>query len=235
MNQMKQKGIALYYQIEENIRQRIESGEWPKGAKLPSEPELTAQFGVSRATVRQAISNLVSSGLLIRKQGSGTFVAAPSFEGDYLRFYFPEELGERHKLLSISLQPSSGSVAEALEITAGEPVTELYRLRYFVDEKEPAVLEKSYFKANLYEELKDKDLSSKIYRVIEDRLDIKLIKSRNVIEPVLLSRQEAEYLRVAAGSPVLLLSRVCYTYQDQPVILTRSLVRADKCKLLVLN
>ena len=111
----------------------------------------------------------------------------------------------------------------------------MYRLRYFDDETEPSVLEKSYLNKELYEKLKEQDLNQKLYDVLENELGIELVKSRNVIEPVLPSKLEASYLKINTDMPVMLLSRVCYTYDDRPVILTKSLVRADKCKLLIIN
>ena len=82
MNTMKQTGVSLYYQVAESIKAKIESGEWPRGSRLPSEPELTVLFAVSRSTIRQAISILVKEGLLVRKQGSGTY--------EYMRQYLAE-------------------------------------------------------------------------------------------------------------------------------------------------
>ena len=84
MNAMKQTGVSLYYQVAENIKKKIDSGEWPRGSRLPSEPELTALFRVSRSTIRQAISVLVKDGLLIRKQGSGTYVTVPAYARERL-------------------------------------------------------------------------------------------------------------------------------------------------------
>lgn len=76
---MKEKGISLYYQIEKYIRTKIESGEWPEGAKLPTESDISHYFNVSRTTVRQAINGMVESGMLVRKQGSGTYVTQPPY------------------------------------------------------------------------------------------------------------------------------------------------------------
>ena len=66
--------LPLYHQVAGVIRQRINDGEYAVGAKLLSEDELAAEFSVSRATIRQAIGELVVEGLVTRKQGSGTFV-----------------------------------------------------------------------------------------------------------------------------------------------------------------
>lgn len=235
MSNLKQKGVTLYYQIEKYIREKIENDEWPKGYQIPSEPELAEYFKVSRSTIRQAVSELVLQGLLIRKQGSGTFVAEPSFEGDYIKFYFPEEIGQSHKLLKIIHMSCSSSIAHTLELPLGSMITEVNRLRYIREENEPAILEKSYFRSELLPDLENEDLSKRIYDIIENKYGIKLIKAKTLIEPVLLDVNEAVHLGVAPGSPVLLLSRVCYTYQDKPIILTKSIVRADKCKLLIMD
>jgi DNA-binding FadR family transcriptional regulator len=60
------------------LRERIVSGEWPIGSKIPTEPELTTLLGVGRNTVREAVQSLVHGGLLERKQGSGTYVRSTS-------------------------------------------------------------------------------------------------------------------------------------------------------------
>lgn len=78
-NSLNQKGISLYYQIETYIRTKIESGEWSPGEKLPTETELCQYFGVSRTTIRQAVNSMVGSGLLVRRQGSGTYVTQPAY------------------------------------------------------------------------------------------------------------------------------------------------------------
>lgn len=84
MNTIKQTGVSLYYQVAEKIKQNIDSGTWPRGSRLPSEPELSELFSVSRSTVRQAISTLVDEGLLLRKQGSGTYVTLPAYARERL-------------------------------------------------------------------------------------------------------------------------------------------------------
>lgn len=235
MQQFRQKGVSLYYQIEEALRKRISSGEWTKGMRIPSEPDLSAEYGVSRATIRQAIANLVSDGLLIRRQGLGTFVASPVFEGDYLKFFFPEELGGRHELFSCGLQTGPRSVTEPLNLADDTQVAELMRLRYFGDDTVPAVLEKSYFQAEWLPVVRSADLSQKLYGIIEDTLGIRLTRFKNIIEPVTPTALEAKCLQIKPSAPVLLISRTCYAGDEKPIILTKSLIRADKCKLLVIS
>ena len=68
-------GQPKHEQVSEWLRERIRSGEWKDGDKLLSEHELARRFGISRQTVRQAVGTLVNEGLLLRRQGSGTYVA----------------------------------------------------------------------------------------------------------------------------------------------------------------
>jgi DNA-binding FadR family transcriptional regulator len=69
---------ALSEQVITALRQQIASGEWPVGARIPTEPELVEQLGVARNTVREAVRALAHNGLLDIRQGSGTYVVATS-------------------------------------------------------------------------------------------------------------------------------------------------------------
>jgi len=71
----KNSPLPIYYQIESALKQQIESGVLQPGDLIPSEREFAEAHQISRMTVRQAISNLVNAGYLIRQKGRGTFVA----------------------------------------------------------------------------------------------------------------------------------------------------------------
>lgn len=70
--------MTLYQQVQEDLQRKIEQGVYPEGAKLPSEDKLTSDYNVSRITIRRSISELVSKGLLEKRQGVGTFVLSNS-------------------------------------------------------------------------------------------------------------------------------------------------------------
>lgn len=76
--ELENSSIPLYQQIANDLRGRIERGVYRAGAKIPTEPELSQLYAVSRITVRKAIENLVDAGLLIKRQGKGTFVCEPA-------------------------------------------------------------------------------------------------------------------------------------------------------------
>ncbi|MER6675666.1 FadR/GntR family transcriptional regulator [Streptomyces sp. NPDC000983] len=73
-----QRRSALSEQVIAALRNQITSGEWPVGARIPTEPELVEQLGVARNTVREAVRALAHNGLLDIRQGSGTYVVATS-------------------------------------------------------------------------------------------------------------------------------------------------------------
>ncbi|MBO0794913.1 MAG: GntR family transcriptional regulator, partial [Ktedonobacteraceae bacterium] len=91
--------LPLYYQLKEVLKQQIRAGHLAPGVAIPSEPELVAQYHVSRATVRQALTELVHEGLLYRQHGRGTFVCEPRVQPQAISELssFSEELRRRGK------------------------------------------------------------------------------------------------------------------------------------------
>ena len=96
--------LPLYYQLEQALRTVIASGSWSPGSLICSERELMQAAGVSRATVRQAIRNLMREGLLERVHGRGTFVARSKIEQEMRSVYsFAEQMGCRVSELEYQL------------------------------------------------------------------------------------------------------------------------------------
>lgn len=226
-----ENGFPLYFRLKEVIKEKIESGEWKPGDQIPNELLLTEEYQVSRSTVRQAILGLVREGLLYRKQGKGTFVAEPKVEGDVINFYFPNELGTKHTPVSLKVIPCSTSINKYLNLSAGEPVFEIVRLRYFGND--PAALETSYMSTELAPNLLSHNIEGRLYDLLAQEYGINIVKAKNYIEPILLDRVEAELLQVDRSQPALKLTRLGMTLQGKPVILTKSLIRGDRVRLFV--
>ena len=130
--------IPLYYQLAEQLREQIQLGDLPPGVQLPSERELSEQFGISRMTVRQAISYLTEQGLLDPRIGVGTFVAEPKFDPDMLHLLgFTEEMMQRgnemtaSQVLENSLCVPPVSVAQHLQLSPGGKTVKIVRLRFY--------------------------------------------------------------------------------------------------------
>lgn len=128
--------LPLYYQLKEVLKQQIRAGHLAPHTAIPSEPELVTQYHVSRATVRQALTELVHEGLLYRQHGRGTFVCEPRVQQQTVSELtsLSEELRRRGKnpggMLFVSeLVRGSQTVRAQLRLTDEEQVVRLERLR----------------------------------------------------------------------------------------------------------
>ena len=111
--------VPSYFRLESQLRESIRSGAFRPGDPIPAESSLCQQFGVSRTTVRQALSRLVYDGLIERHRGRGSFVAEPRLEHTKMFLSFEEEMRARGakpsiKLLKMRTEPAEGKVAENL-------------------------------------------------------------------------------------------------------------------------
>lgn len=130
---LRDAGVAMHRQIAQQLKDLIARGQWQAGMRIPTEPELSAQFGVSRITARQAVEHLVREGLVFRRQGKGTFVDVPRVRHDLLelRGIFDElvdqGLNPKTELLAFGRARAPARVAARLSCE-GEQVTHWQRL-----------------------------------------------------------------------------------------------------------
>jgi GntR family transcriptional regulator len=231
-------GLPLYRQIEADLRERIRSGSLPPGARVAPEPELMAEHGVSRATVRQALAGLVAEGLLEIRRGLGTYVTVPRFEHTIGGFYsFSREI-ERHGLqpgttvLDLRKQPAVEIVAESLGIPPGTEVVALRRLR--LAGTEPLVVETSHLPAARFPALETVDFTRvRLYDTLTNRYGCRPTRARETFEPVLLTDDEAALLDQQRGEPALRVERIAFDQDDSPIEFCRSTVRGDRYRYSV--
>lgn len=168
--------LPLYYQVRETVRQQIEAGQWKRGDLIPSESDLQEAFGVSRATIRQALQELVADGLLIRKQGRGTLVATPKIAEALPRLVsFTEEMRMQDMVPStreatVEIVDAPKRVAEALATRPGERFLRIERVR--CANGEPIVLLVSYLPRALGVDPSE-DFSESLYALLEGKYGVK--------------------------------------------------------------
>jgi GntR family transcriptional regulator len=128
--------VPLYYQLKQVLKEQIQAGHLEPHTAIPSEPELVSRYHVSRATVRQALTELVHEGLLYRLHGKGTFVSEPRVQQQTLSELtsFTEEMQRRNKrpggmLIISELVRGSDEVRSKLQLTDTEQAIRLERLR----------------------------------------------------------------------------------------------------------
>jgi GntR family transcriptional regulator len=232
-----------YRQVADRLRLQIDSGEWAPGHKLPSESELMAQFGVSRVTVRLAIGALRSEGLIVTRQGRGSFVRdrEPTRRIAAARYRQDAEFAAgrvsepgtafgsdriedsiRYRVEHSIHEVRAGAlVADLLGLAAGEPVLER-RFVYYVDER-PEQLSTSYLPMELVRGTPVADPANEPWPggTIAQLASLGRLVTR--VEETVRARmptpEEAQILRIAAGVPVLVVTRrmLAGPDRDQPV------------------
>lgn len=227
--------IPLYYQLAETLRANIESGALKPGAQLPSERELGEQLGISRMTVRQAITYLAQKGTIEIKPGVGTFVTEPKLTYDALHLLgFTEEMMAQGREVSSRVleqavvHPPEG-VSAKLGLDAGGKTVRIVRLRLEGDT--PLLLETIHIPAALSPRLEKQDLArNSLYALLENKYDIVLKRARQTFEATNANAYESELFHVALHTPMLLSEGVAFSADDVPVEHFKAVYRGDRFK-----
>jgi GntR family transcriptional regulator len=225
--------VPLYYQIQQRLLDQIRSGELKPGDPVPSEHEIAARLNVSRMTARQALKSLCDLGVAYTEQGKGTFVFGSKLEKNFRQVLsFTEEMSGRRlqpssKVLCFEVVPAADEIAAVLQVSPGEPLIKLRRVRYA--DLCPMGIECSYLPQSLCPDLlKTFDASASLYRTLSDRYGIQMTVADEMVEAALSSAEEARMLHIRKGSPVFVFTRTSYVQSGRPVEHVKSTYRADR-------
>ena len=235
--------IPLYYQVKQIILDEINNEGVKAGDAIPTEKTFCDIYGISRTTIRQAISELVNEGYLYRVKSKGTFVSQPKVKTDLVNMYD----GYNMELFNMSMTPSTQAIeltlvkanseqARALEINEGDNVIYLLRHRY-ADGMAMGYVE-SYFRyplcSFLLNENEETFNSTSVYQILAKHKEAKLKKILKTIEAVGASEAEAKLLNIKKGSPVNMCTNICYSQESGiPVIYELLKYRGDKNKFSI--
>lgn len=213
--------LPLYTKVEDALAAQIRRDLSP-GDRLPTEDQLIDQFSVSRITVRRAIQNLVSRGVVVTQQGRGSFVAEPRLEQPLTALTgFVEDmealgLGASAELVTAETVPASPDVAEHLNVSTGEPVDFIERVR--LAEGRPVSFDQTWLPAGLAEGVFDEDLKNEpIFKLLEQKHGIALTEATYRLQATSASDSIADRLRVAPGAPILRVERTTFTTDHRPI------------------
>ena len=200
----------VYSQLAALLREKIGLHEWAPGSRIPSEHELMARFGISRGTVRRAISELVDEGFLVQVRGSGTFVSerALSHPAGERSLSFGESLREQGKdfvthVLEKRVIPAPADVAEHLRIQPGSPV--LYLLRVRTVDGKPVICQEGWENLGECLGLEDADFSCETAFDAVERCSGRKITWSKVRYSASSAGERAEALGCGENDPVLVL------------------------------
>lgn len=223
-----------YYRVKRHLLALVESME--PGSLLPTERDLTQELNTSRTTVRRALSELVGEGRLVRRQGSGTFVAEPKITWSLEMTSFTEQaavtgLSAGTQLLHAGREWAEEAVAQRLGVEPGAQVYCIERLRLVNDV--PMAIETSYLAAarfsGLIGHLRRTD---SLYRVLEEVYATTPVTAEETIETAAASPREAQLLQTDTGAPILMLSRHTLDADGEPIEWVRSWYRGDRYRFV---
>jgi GntR family transcriptional regulator len=227
----------LYAQIADGLILRIQHGELAPGTRLPSERELSRQLGVNRMTLRQALQVLEDQGLLIRRQGDGTYVARPRIERAAGRL-FPFTHGIRRRgytpgarVVYFERRTAEATIARALNLPVGAWIYYSHRLRLI--NREPVMLERFALPLERFPTIERFDFTVRsIYEIMSTEYGVTISRARQSLEPVIATAYEAELLGVEAGAPLMLERRVTLDQKGLAVEYTKDLYRGDRFRFV---
>jgi GntR family transcriptional regulator len=229
--------VPLYAQIAESLLNLIESGELSTGDRLPSERELSDKLRVNRLTLRRALNVLENQGLIVRRRGSGTYVAEPKIEwqagrlipftsGAQRRGYVP---GAR--VILFEQHPAETAVAAELKLPVSALVYYVHRLRFVG--QEPVLLERLTLPTDCFPGLEQFNLAQRsLYEVFETEYGITVSRARQSLEPVVATEYEAELLNIRPGAPLMMERRLTTDRMGRPIEYGKDLYRGDRFRFV---
>jgi GntR family transcriptional regulator len=219
--------LPLYQQLQRALRQAIESRILSPDDALPPERDLASEFAVSRITVRKAIDGLVNEGMLVRRQGSGTFVCARVEKNFSKLTSFSEDMRARGRNpRSVWLRRSSGTVTPEESLTLrsspGTPVYRFHRIR-FADDAPMAIEYATVLAASLPSV---DSVESSLYEALE-RAGNRPVRALQRLRAVLFTSEQAELLQAKEKDAGLLVERLGFLKDGSAVEFTQSFYRGD--------
>lgn len=233
--------VPLYFQVEQALVTRIRGGGLAIGSRLPTEPELSEHFGVSRSVVRQALRRLEQTGLVARRRGVGSFVAheePPSWQLHGSQGFFEDEvtrLGREvvSNVLRAEVLPLPDWAAGLLELEEGSPGVVLERLRY-VDGL-LTVYDLNYLPerfADAVLSLRDAPHGS-LYETLRRAHALTVVSGHRVIDAVIAGSEFAQVLEVDEHAPLLFVEAVDMDAAQRPFDCYRTWLRPDRLSIRV--
>lgn len=224
----------IYVQVIEYLSDKISSGRWRESDRIPSEVELTEMLGVSRGSVKKAISKLVDNGTLEQIQGKGTYVKArdisfPLAEG---LISFSESLTEQGiefttEIISSEVRIADEEIAAHLNISAGSPYLHLERVRRV--KGEPIMYIENNISSSLAPNVAEADfVNESLFSILERLTGHQVAYSKTTFIASAADAQRSRYLGVDQKSPLLQQVQTVYLDNDMPIEYARVWLKSSR-------
>lgn len=231
---------SLTDQVKAHLKERIVDGEFDEG-RIPPETELAEELGVSRTTVRDALTRLEQEGVIWRKQGSGTFVNQPGLQikSRLEEMWAYEDVLEAHgytpsvRVLRTETAEADADLAVDLQIEPGDPVLVIEKL--FLENRKPVVLTINRIPAELLSGGEEVDGRVRLPELLEEHADRHLAYYLSEIAPVALSAHAAKQLGLKRGTPAISFEEIGFDQDNTPVVQATSYFNDDLLRLRLIR
>ncbi|MEF3331399.1 UTRA domain-containing protein [Oceanobacillus oncorhynchi] len=222
----------LYLQLKEHIKSEINMERYMPGQKLSTETELCEEYGVSRITARRAITDLVEEGVLIKKQGKGTFVREVKHKRELISVGSFSELTSSSgnepntKILSINII-DLGENENNFPVSKNSKILELRRL-LFIDNV-PFIMETSHYPLELLPGLEEKISSTtSTYKTLKEEYGVEVVSSDKIVNVGYATMEEAERLQCDIGATLFNVEKISSDQNNRHIHFSKSLMIADR-------
>ncbi|MBM7641973.1 GntR family transcriptional regulator [Streptococcus loxodontisalivarius] len=230
--------IPAYIQIHDQIKKEIDEGKWQIGQRLPSERDLSDDFGVSRMTLRQAVTLLVEEGILERRVGSGTYVAGRRVQEkmrgttSFTEIVNAQGKTPSSKLISYQRKLASETECQQLQLTSKDYVISMERVRYA--DQVPLVYEVASIPEKLICDFNRTEITEHFFKTLTAN-GYQIGKSQQTIYAKTANERVADYLDVTKGHAILALTQVSYFTDGRPFEYVRSQYVGDRFEFYLEN
>lgn len=229
--------IPLYYQLIEVIQNYI--NEHDDSFPIPTENDLCKIYEISRPTVRQAINELVTEGLIVREKGRGSFINKKKIPQDFLLniISFNDEMQSKGlkpdtKVLAFCSRKPTPEVMKNLRIKSTDSTYFLSRLRSI--NGEPIVLVNTYLPSNLTKGILRKNMEKEsLYHIIEHDFGYKILRTLRTLEIRKAGKYEASLLNMKEGDPIHFIQTIAFIENDTPIEFSTAYYSGERNKFTV--
>ena len=213
--------LPAYVRLRDTLTGQIAAGEWTADQPIPSEAKLARQYGLSVGTVRKSIDGLVDEGLLERRQGSGTYVKAPSFDATLFRFFQWREVdGSQLSIPSSKLiiRTCCAATEEAAGALGTSKVIKIVRLRSLSDM--PVLYEEIYIPVSLFsgfDSLPEDALGPLLYPIYFEHFGVLVKRATDDLTFGTADDAVANQLQLIKGDPLAVIRRTAFDIEHNPV------------------
>ncbi len=231
----------LYAKLRHRLQALIRSGALKPGDRLPSEHRLADEYAVSRATVREAVRTLAADGLLVARQGQGTFVVLrPPIDSGLEELDTVTGMIERHGYkagatdVDVLVEAADAALADRLGIPAGTPIVRVERIR--TADGDPVVLSRNKFPQALIDEVPAPEaLGGSLLAFLERRSGLRVVHAVTTLRPMSADAGLARRMRVRRGTPFLVFEQVHYAQNSRPCLYCEDYYRSDTFRFRILR